>query len=221
MIQGQFELPFVFQAFAVFLLAITGATLAIEKKYDFSGVFVLAFIAGAGGSIIRDGIFLNKLPVLVTQWQYIVVIILASIITVIFINYIKRITTFFVAIDALGLGIYGIISAQMAINSNLGILVAIFVGLVGSVSGGFLRDIFTNTEPLLLKPGQYYMIASLAGIVLFILLSIYAGIHAQTAAIAAIVLVFALRMLSYVFNWRTAPAISISQKIFKNGDESK
>ena len=221
MINGQFEIPFIFQALAVFLLAITGATLAIEKKYDFSGVFMLALIAGASGAIIRDGIFLNKIPIIITQWQYLAVIIIASVVTAVFINYIKKITTVFVAIDALGLGIFGIISAQMAINSNLNILAAIFIGLVGAVSGGFLRDMLTKNESLLLKPGQYYITASLAGIVVFLLLSMYVGIQAQTAAIVAVALVFIIRMLSYQFNWHTAPAINISQKIFNNKNESK
>lgn len=218
---GQFELPLLFQVIAVFLLAITGAMVAIEKKYDFSGVFVLAFIAGGSGAIIRDGVFLNKIPVIIEQWQYLAVIILAAIITAIFINYIKKITTIFVAIDALGLGIFGIISAQMAINSNLNVLAAIFVGLIGAISGGFLRDILTKSEPLLLKPGQYYITAALAGILLFILSSVYFDLNAQTAAIAAIVLIFIIRMLSYVFNWQTSPAINISQKLFNKKDDER
>jgi len=215
MIHGQFELPLIFQVIAVFLLAITGAMVAIEKKYDFAGVLMLSFIAGASGAIIRDGIFLDKLPIMITQWQYLVAIILAGIIGAIFIDYIKKITTLFIAIDALGLGLFGIISAQMAINCQLNILAAILIGLVGAVSGGFMRDIFTKTEPLLLKPGQYYITAALAGIVLFLTLSMYLDINAQISAIIGIALIFIIRMLSYFYNWHTTPAINISQKLFK------
>lgn len=211
-LQGQFELPLIYQVVAVFLLAITGAVVATEKKYDFAGVFTLAFIAGASGSIIRDGVFLSKVPVIVEQWQYLVAIIIAAIITPLFINYIKKITMLFVIFDALGLGLFGIISTQMALDSQLNILAAILIGLVGAISGGFLRDIFTKSEPLLLKPGQYYITAALAGIVLFVVLSVSAGLPTQLAAVAGIVLVFVIRILSFALNLQTTPAINVSQK---------
>lgn len=215
MMHGQFELPLIYQVIAIFLLAITGAIIAIRKKYDFSGVLIMAFIAGAGGAIIRDGIFLNQVSLIIEHWQYLVAILLAAMITPLFINYIKKIIPIFVAIDALGLGMFGIISAQMAINSNLNILAAIFIGLVGAISGGFLRDIVTKNEPLLLKPGQYYFTAVLIGIMIFIFLNVYFGINAQFSAIIGILFTFTLRILSYKLNWHTAPAINISQKLFK------
>jgi uncharacterized membrane protein YeiH len=214
MVPGQFELPLIYQLIAVFLLAITGAMLALEKKYDVSGVFVLALIAGASGGIIRDGMFLATIPVIVQQWQYLAAIILAVIVSLIFISYIKRFATVFVAIDALGLGLFGIVSTQMALDSHLNILAAIFIGVVGAVSGGFLRDILTQTESLLLKPGQYYISAVLAGIILFLFLAMYVGIHTQVAIIAGIGITFVIRMLSFTFNWQTAPAITISEKLF-------
>ncbi len=221
MISGQFELPLMLQVVAVFLLAITGAILATEKKYDISGVFVLAFITGASGAIIRDGVFLAQIPIMIEDWQYLVAIILAAIITPLFIFYIKKITLIFIIIDALGLGIFGIIAAQMALNNNLNILAAVLVGMVGAVSGGFLRDILTKSEPLLLKPGQYYITASLAGIVLFIGLAMYADVNAQIAAIAGIALIFIIRMLSYAFNWQSFPAINISKKLFKKKENNE
>ncbi len=219
MLLGQFELPLFFQVIAVFLLAITGAMLATEKKYDFSGVFVLAFITGASGAIIRDSVFLLQKPVIIEEWQYLVAILIATIITPIFIYYIKKINLVFIIIDALGLGLFAIISTQMALDNDLNILAAVLVGMVGAISGGFLRDIFTKSEPLLLKPGQYYITASLVGIVLFIALTMYASLNAQTAAILSIALIFLVRMLSYAFNWRTFPAINISQKLFKEKDK--
>lgn len=215
MTPGQFELPLVYQVIAVFLLAITGAMLALEKKYDVSGVFVLALIAGVSGGIIRDSIFLAQIPVVVEQWQYLAAVIVAVVISLLFISYIKRFGTIFVAIDALGLGLFGIVSTQMALESELNILAAIFIGVVGAVSGGFLRDVITQTESLLLKPGQYYISATLAGIILFLFFAMYVGIPTPMAVALGIGATFAIRMLSFTFNWHTAAAITISQKLFK------
>jgi uncharacterized membrane protein YeiH len=216
MTHGQFELPLIYQIIAVFLLAVTGSMVAIEKKYDFSGLLIMSFIAGASSAIIRDGIFLNNIPIIIKQWWYLVAIILAPVLTAILMPYIRKYLTVFVAIDALGLGIFGIIAAQMTLDQNLSILSAIFVGLIGAISGGFLRDIVTKSKPLLLKPGQYYFTAALFGIILFILLTVYIKIDAQIAAIIGILTTFIIRMLSYFLNWHTTPAENISKKILSN-----
>lgn len=215
MLQTQFELPLIYQLIAVFLLAMTGAMLAIQKKYDFSGVLIMAFVAGSTGAIIRDGVLLNDVPMMLTQWKYLVAILFAALISPLIIDYIKKIIPFFVAVDALGLGIFGIISTQMALNTNLSVVSAIFVGLVVAVSGGLLRDVLTQNEPLLLKPGQYYFTAVLIGIIVFVLLTVYLLVDAQFAAIIGIIITFAIRMLSYKYGWHTAPASEIPKKIFK------
>jgi uncharacterized membrane protein YeiH len=180
----------------------------------------MAFIAGASGSMIRDGIFLDRIPIMVEQWQYLAVIVLAAVVTALFVMFIKRFSMVFVVVDALGLGIYGIIAAQMAINADLNILAAIFIGLIGAISGGFLRDIVTNTDPLLLKPSQYYFTAALAGIVIFIALAIYLNINAQIAAIIGISITFLIRMLSVTLNWHTFPVIDMTKR-FRNHKHKK
>lgn len=221
MIEGQFVMPFSYEIIATFLLGITGAMVAIEKKYDFSGVLILALIAGASGGIIRDGVFLSNVPVFIEKWEYIAAIIAASIATAIFIFYIKKIMMVFVIIDALGLGIFGIIATQMALNANLNILAAVFIGLIGAISGGFLRDLVTKEEPLLLKPGQFYFTAALVGIVAFIALGVYGNVNAQTAALISIAIIFLIRMASILLNWHTFPAVNISKKLSINRKSDK
>jgi uncharacterized membrane protein YeiH len=43
------------------------------------------------------------------------------------------------------------------------------VGVVNAVGGGLLRDVLVREEPLLFKPGQYYVVAVLLAASLFIL----------------------------------------------------
>ncbi|HAQ69527.1 MAG TPA: hypothetical protein DCR48_00995, partial [Flavobacteriales bacterium] len=45
--------------------AVSGATLAIKKKFDLFGVFVLAFVTSAGGGTIRD-LIIGNTPV---EWM--------------------------------------------------------------------------------------------------------------------------------------------------------
>ena len=52
---------------------------------------------------------------------------------------------------------------------------AVLVGLCNAVGGGLLRDVIVREEPLLLKPGQLYFLATLVGCIGFVVLSHHYG----------------------------------------------
>jgi glycine transporter len=58
MVGVSFQLPVEFDLVAVFLFALTGVWAATKRGYDVVGAFVLAFVTGVGGGLLRDGIFL-------------------------------------------------------------------------------------------------------------------------------------------------------------------
>ncbi len=68
-----------------------------------------------------------------------------------------------------------------------------------------LRDILVRDEPLVLKPGQFYVLAAIAGCVLFTLLAVQYKMEATKAAGIAIGVTFVLRVLAIQFNWKSRP----------------
>ena len=66
-----------------------------------------------------------------------------------------------------------------------------------------LRDVIVRDEPLLLKPGQLYFLATLAGCIAFVVLSHVYGVEVQLAAYGAIALTLLLRVAAIHFDWRT------------------
>ncbi len=80
---------------------------------------------------------------------------------------------------------------------------AVLVGLLNAVGGGLLRDVIVREEPLLLKPGQLYFLATLVGCSGFVLLSHHYGIDVELAAYGCIALTMLLRVAAIRFNWRT------------------
>jgi uncharacterized membrane protein YeiH len=68
-----------------------------------------------------------------------------------------------------------------------------------------LRDLFTGEEPLLFKPGQFYVLASLAGCLVFVFLAYESAVKPRQAAQISALTIFVLRILAIVFNWRTVP----------------
>ena len=70
-----FTPPILFEYFALLLWAISGAIVGWRKGYDVVGVFVIAFVSSFGGGLLRDGLFLQRLPVVLTDSNYIFILI--------------------------------------------------------------------------------------------------------------------------------------------------
>ena len=47
--------------------------------------------------------------------------------------------------------------------AGLAVPAAILVGVINAAGGGVLRDVLTREEPLVFKPGQFYVLTALAG----------------------------------------------------------
>ncbi len=71
-----FEVPLYLDYLAVFTWALSGAILGVSKGYDITGVFIVALLSSVGGSMLRDGIFLNQPPPVVTNPYYLPLILL-------------------------------------------------------------------------------------------------------------------------------------------------
>jgi uncharacterized membrane protein YeiH len=199
-----FELPVIFDLGAVFFFALTGALAAIRRGYDSIGMFIMAFVTGVGGALIRDGVFIQEgPPAIVTDGRYIISVLLACVAGMVIGGFIERFQKTIAYIDALGLGAYAVVGVQKALVANMSLLSALMIGTINAVGGGLLRDIIARVEPLLLKPGQYYVLIALLGSALFAALTIMTPLDAPQAALISIVVTFVLRVLTIRFNWQT------------------
>ena len=206
MLKGQFTLPIEIDLAATLLFGLTGGLAALKRGYDVIGLFVLVFVTAVGGGLIRDGIFIQQGPPAVTTHNgYISVVILACLATVLFRGQVLRFNKTIAWIDALGLGAYAVVGVQKSLNAGLTEDSAILVGVVNAAGGGLLRDVLVRDEPLLFKPGQFYVLAAFAGCVLFALLAVQFKMEATKAAGIAIATTFVFRVLAIQFNWKSSP----------------
>jgi uncharacterized membrane protein YeiH len=204
--QEQFQIPIIFDLGATFVFGITGALAALRRGYDVVGLFALAFASGVGGGLLRDGLFIQQgPPALTTDGRYLVAILAAGLVGLLFRRWVNRFTKVIALIDALGLGAYAVVGVQKSIAAGLSIPAAVLVGVINAVGGGLLRDLLVRDEPLLLKPGQFYALAALAGCVLFVLLTVRYGMPAPQAGLITVGCTFVVRVLAIEFNWRTKP----------------
>jgi uncharacterized membrane protein YeiH len=204
-----FQLPVWFDLGATFAFGLTGALAAIRRGYDIVGTFFLALATGIGGGLVRDVFLPHADPTpLLTDARYIETIVLATIAGALFGRHVKRFRRTIALIEALGLGAYAAFGTQKALQAGVAAPAAILVGVINAAGGGLLRDVLTRAEPLVFKPGQFYVLTAVAGAVSFVFLTAQLQLSATFAAIIAIVVTSVFRVLTIVFNWRTTAIAS-------------
>ncbi|MBI5382323.1 MAG: TRIC cation channel family protein [Opitutae bacterium] len=209
MLHGQFQLPIWFDIAATFAFALTGGLAAMRRGYDIVGLFFLALATGVGGALIRDGVFIQQgPPPIVTDATYIEVVIAGALVALLLGERASRVQRLIAIIDAFGLGAYACFGVQKSLAAGLALPAAVLVGVINAAGGGLLRDVLVREEPLVFKPGQFYVLTALVGAVTFVFLGAWLDWSATRAAFASIALTFVFRALTITFNWRTAPAVS-------------
>jgi uncharacterized membrane protein YeiH len=111
-----------------------------------------------------------------------------------------------------------VFGVQKSLNAGLPPSASVLVGVINAIGGGILRDVLTREEPLVFKPGQFYLLTALAGAVTFICAGVYLSLSAPKAAFVAMAVTFLFRSITIAFNWRTAPVSSGA--IFRQGDDT-
>ncbi len=210
MLTGQFTLPIQIDLAATFLFGLTGGLAALKRGYDVIGLFALAFVTAVGGGLIRDGIFIQQgPPVVTTDSRYIYIVVLAGLGSFFFRKHVMRFNKVIAWLDALGLGAYAVVGVEKSLSAGLSVAAAVLVGVINAAGGGLLRDVLVREEPLLFKPGQFYVLAAFAGCLLFVLLTLQFNVEATKAALITIGATFVFRVMAIQFNWTSS---SLSQE---------
>ena len=208
--QPQFQVPFLLDYLAVFLWAMSGAIVGMHKRYDFAGVLVVALLASTGGSLIRDGIFLQQTPPVLSNPWYIPVIVAATAFVSLFR---RRITEMILVdrvvdvIDGIGVPAFAVVGLQLSLQAGIPLPGVVVVGVTNGVGGGILRDLLVGDTPAALKPGTIFVSGVILICVLFLILTYAFGVSKEWAAWSMIALFFTIRMLSIRYNWRTRPVL--------------
>jgi uncharacterized membrane protein YeiH len=203
----EFTIPLWFDLAATALFAVTGAVVAIQRGFDYVGIFALAFVTGIGGGILRDAVFLQLgTPAALKDWRYTAAIAVTTIVAIAFAQHIARLSfenIFFVFVDAVALGMYSAIGVQKTLDVELGWLTAVIVGVLNAVGGGVIRDVLAQRPAMLFQPAQLYGVAALAGCLAFVAVVTFMPNESSLAGFCAVVVTVAVRMLAVRFNWRT------------------
>lgn len=198
-----FSLPIWWDLTATFLYALVGTRFAIMRGYDVVGVLMISLVVGVGGGLLRDILLQAGPPVALRDPMYAAMTWGAAVVGLLLYKKVPRLQRMIDVVDALSIGLYGVFGAQKSLSFGLGLLGAIFVGVLNAIGGGILRDIIVRNEPEVFRPGTFYAVAAIVGVTCFVTLARILSVDADLAAIISIGLTVAIRMLALRFGWKT------------------
>jgi uncharacterized membrane protein YeiH len=188
-------LPFL-DLLSTLVFALVGARIAADKGLDYGGIAFIAAIASVSGGTLRN-VFLGLKPVWISDPWITVAVLSAVVITLVF-RRVTRIGKTLLVMDTFGLAIATISGSYLAIQQGVSWLAAIILGLITAVTGGLLRDVLCQVEPVLLHR-ETIGTSSLVGAITFVWLQ-QVEIDLTLSAVIAAAVVVITRIISIYFD---------------------
>jgi uncharacterized membrane protein YeiH len=146
----------------IFVFAITGALVGVRKDLDVFGILVLAGTTGLGGGFLRDVLIGATPPAALADWRYLMVPVVAGVLTFWFHPAVGRRERAVTVLDAFGLGLFCVTGTLKALDYGLGPVPAALMGMVTGIGGGMARDLLASRVPVVFR-GELYATPALAG----------------------------------------------------------
>ena len=181
---------------ATFAFALVGARVAADKGLDYGGIAFIAGIASVAGGTLRN-VFLGLTPIWITDGWIVLSIISAVILTLVF-RRVTHIGKTLLIMDTFGLAVATMSGTQLAFQENVAWYAAILLGVITAVTGGLLRDILCQLEPVLLHR-ETIGTSALMGAITFVALH-QLSVSDNLAAIIGGAVVILTRVISIQFD---------------------
>jgi uncharacterized membrane protein YeiH len=180
--------------------AFSGAIRVMDRRPDMVSMLILAGATAVGGSMLRD-VVLNRNVVILHDWGYPLVILLRAIVAFAFPGALWRQERYFKYSDAVGLGSFAAITANVAWNTpGINPLSALFVATFTACAGGVIRDVLIQ-KPSLVLSNEVYVTPVVIGAAGLMLARALDWGEVEGFAVA-MTLTTGLRVAAILGNWR-------------------
>jgi uncharacterized membrane protein YeiH len=184
------------------VFAISGALTAARYRMDVLGFVLIGTITGIGGGTTRD-LLLGRTVWWTQNPLELILCVAAALATFFFVKSDITRRKGMIWSDALGLAAFGVVGCHVALDFGAPFVIAVFMGMVTATGGGVIRDVLTNTQPMILC-GELYATAALLGSLSYAGLS-YLSLPEGVAELSAFLAAFLLRAAAIIFKIRMGP----------------
>ena len=203
------RLVLVLDLVGTFVFALSGAMAAVRRRLDLFGVLVLSFAAATFGGITRDLLIGAVPPAAISNWRYLVVSLVAGIITFYWHPAINRLKNPVLIFDAAGLGLFAVAGTHKALSYGLNPVMAALLGMLTGIGGGMARDVLLTEIPVVLR-SELYAVAALAGAAVVVSGDML-RLPPTTAPVVGAALCFGLRFMAIRHGWQLPVARGLKQ----------
>jgi uncharacterized membrane protein YeiH len=190
------ELLPVLDLLSTLVFGLVGARIAADKGLDYGGITFIAAVASVSGGTLRN-VFLGLKPVWISDPWISVAVLSAVVITLVF-RRVTRIGKTLLVMDTFGLAIATISGSYLAFQQQAPWLAAVILGVITAVTGGLLRDVLCQVEPVLLHR-ETIGTSSLMGAITFV--SMYQlAFEVRISAVVGAAVVVITRIISIYFD---------------------
>lgn len=186
--------------------AFNGALLARRPDhyhhFTLIGVILLGYAGGIGGGVLRD-ILCNKVPSpLVNPWYLIFCFAAAGLaLTLEYYSTQKFKDGLFQFMTAFTLPWYAIVGAQTAVDTHLGYVAAVLIGVIATTGGRFIIDIACNVIPKQLVRGEFFVTTAAMTAALYLIGHEALGWSQVAATAVAFFFGFGFRLTAQALGW--------------------
>jgi uncharacterized membrane protein YeiH len=181
---------------STFVFALVGARVAADKGLDYGGIAFIAGVASVSGGTLRN-VFLGLRPIWIIDPWIVASVLVAVLITLVF-RRVTHIGKTLLIMDTFGLAVATMSGTQLAFEMDVTWFAAIILGAITAVTGGLLRDVLCQLEPVLLHR-ETIGTSSLMGAATFVALHQF-SFGENICAITGGVVVILTRVVSIQFD---------------------
>lgn len=186
---------------SVFIFALTGALVASRAQLDLVGFAFIACLTAVGGGTLRD-LLLGRDPIFwVSNPSYIGLATLAAVVVFFTAHLVESRLSWLIWLDSLALSFAVAAGAGVALALDQPPVIVVLMGISTGCMGGLMRDVVVGEIPLILRQGELYATAALAGCIV-IIGSVRLGLPPSLALPAGALVCWLLRAGSLRFGWK-------------------
>lgn len=181
----------------IIAFSISGSLVAMRKKLDPFGVFIIAFATSVGGGTLRD-VLIGAQPVFwMKNIEYIFLIMASYIFAIIFRKKLKYLNKSLLLFDAIGLGLYTIMGTEIGLKANFHPIIIISIATMTASFGGVIRDILCNEIPVIFRK-EIYATAAVFGSITYLILNHF-DFNETITFISTSLMVIIIRLVAVLF----------------------